>query len=104
MTHVRTPSTILAATLLILCVGLQILEASGRWDRTVTDAGDEAVIVTVILCVGSAFVAAHVLRNRFLISLASFGIFFISKASARPTMAQSRGSMSNISPPVSLRI
>lgn len=48
-----------AATLLALCVGVHLLEASGRWDRTFQDANDEAGIVAVVLCVGVAFAAAR---------------------------------------------
>ena len=47
-----------ATVLLTLCIGVQVLEATGRWDRTVQDTGDEAVIVTVVLCVGAALAVA----------------------------------------------
>src|SRR5919198_735265 len=46
MTLVRVSfSTLLAAILLTLSVGIQVLEATGQWDRTLQDSGDEAVIV-----------------------------------------------------------
>src|SRR5690349_20033427 len=50
--------TLLAATLLTLAIGLQVLEATGRWDRTFEDSGDEAIVVTLVLCVGAALVMA----------------------------------------------
>src|SRR5579872_5328972 len=49
---------LLAALLLTLAVGVQVLEASGRWDATWSDANDEAAIVTVVLCVGVAIATA----------------------------------------------
>ena len=51
--------TMLAATVLALCLGLQVLEATGRWDRTIRDTGDEAVIVSVALCIGAAITMAR---------------------------------------------
>jgi hypothetical protein len=45
---------LMLAVLLALCVGVQLLEASGRWDLTLRDANDEASIVVVVLCVGIA--------------------------------------------------
>jgi hypothetical protein len=44
--------------LLTLCLGLQLLEATGRWDRTLGDTADEAQIVTILLCVGGAIAGA----------------------------------------------
>ena len=49
---------LLAALLLTLAVGVQVLEASGRWDATWSDANDEAAIVAVVLCVGVAMATA----------------------------------------------
>jgi uncharacterized membrane protein len=45
---------LMLAVLLALCVGVQLLEASGRWDLTLRDANDEASIVVIVLCVGVA--------------------------------------------------
>ena len=53
-----TVGKLLAATLLVLCIGLQVLEASGHWDRTLKDSNDEAIIVVVVLCIGAAVAAA----------------------------------------------
>jgi hypothetical protein len=49
-----TVGKLFASILLTLCIGIHVLEASGRWDQTFQDANDEAVIVAVILCVGVA--------------------------------------------------
>src|SRR5262245_22968052 len=53
-----TVGKLLAAALLTLCVGAMALEATGRWDATFQDAGDEAAIIAVVLCVGAAVAAA----------------------------------------------
>jgi len=53
------------AALLTLCVGVNVLEASGRWDRTFRDANDEAGVVAVVLCVGIAVVTAGAMLARF---------------------------------------
>jgi hypothetical protein len=57
-----TIGTWLAATLLTFSIGLQVLEATGRWDRTFQDTGDEAAIVAAVLCIGAALVVAAVTR------------------------------------------
>ena len=49
------------AILLVLCVGIHVLELSGRWDRTFQDANDEAGIVAVVLCIGVAVTIAGTL-------------------------------------------
>ena len=54
----------LIALLVTLCLGLQVLEATGRWDHTLQDTGDEAVIVAIVLCIGSAAVVAAAMRTR----------------------------------------
>ena len=99
-----TIGTLLAATLLTLSIGLQILEATGRWDRTFQDTGDEAAIVTAVLCIGAALVVAAVTRPH--IALAAIeapvvvrpatGFQFIA-----PLLAPS---LVDASPPLSLRI
>ena len=58
----KTIVKLLVAALLTLCIGLQALEATGRWDRSIQDTGDEAVIVTIALCVGAAFLVAGAAR------------------------------------------
>jgi hypothetical protein len=54
----------LVAVLLILCVGVQLLEVSGRWDQNLEDANDEAGLVAIVLCVGTAIAAAGALLAR----------------------------------------
>jgi hypothetical protein len=49
---------LLVAALLTLCVGVHLLEVSGRWDRTFHDAEDEAGLVAVVLCIGVAISTA----------------------------------------------
>jgi hypothetical protein len=94
-------SSVLAATLLTLCVGLQVLESTGQWDRTLQDSGDEAIIVTVVLCIGSALVAR---LARDLVPVVRTGGIVIAAetvVSIAPTTAPPAFSSS---PPVSLRI
>ena len=94
---------LLAATLLTLCVGVQALEASGRWDGTFQDSGDEAVIVTVVLCIGSALLVAGVVRPRMAptTALTTVAVFVTPlPRSAHPTAH----STASVSPPLSLRI
>ena len=56
-----TVGKLLAATLLVLCIGVQVLEASGRWDRALKDTNDEAIILVVVLCIGAAVAMAGAL-------------------------------------------
>ena len=103
MPHVRRMSTLLAATLLTLCVSVQVLEASGQWDRTLKDADDEAIIVTIVLCIGSALVAARVLRHAFSLSRLP-GSVLAPKATENRFIPPPPTLTCSISPPVSLRI
>ena len=50
--------------MLVLCIGVQLLEASGRWDRTIPDANDEAGIVAIVLCIGIGVGVARLLLAR----------------------------------------
>ena len=50
--------------MLALCLGVQLLEASGRWDRTFHDANDEAAVVAVVLCIGVGVAGARLLLAR----------------------------------------
>jgi hypothetical protein len=45
------------AALLALCVCIYALEMSGRWDRSIEDANDEAGFVAIVLCIGVALAA-----------------------------------------------
>jgi heme A synthase len=92
----------LIVALLALCVGVQMLEASGHWDRTFRDANDEAGVVVVVLCIGIAIA----LRKFFLRVRPSHSLVtaIVSSATAvdlrraRPVLAACD------SPPISLRI
>src|SRR5215831_92141 len=53
-----------AAFLLAVAIGVQLLEVSGRWDRTFQDANDEAAIVAIVLCVGLALTTAATVLPR----------------------------------------
>ena len=104
MPRVRRIGTLLAATLLTLCVGLQVLEASGRWDQTLKDAGDEAIIVTIVLCVGSGLVAARVLRHAFSLSRLPRLVVLAPRAAENRFTPSPAALARSVSPPVSLRI
>ena len=98
-----TIGKLLAATLLTLCVGVQALEATGRWDRTFQDSGDEAVIVTVVLCIGAALLVAVVMRPGMATTTALTTIAALVTSlplSVHPTTH----STISASPPLSLRI
>jgi hypothetical protein len=97
-----TVGKLLAATLVTLCLGVQALEVTGHWDRTFQDAGDEAVIVAVVLCIGAAIAVAHATRLR--VSLSPIGS---PVAAARWKMPLARPPIScalSDSPPLSLRL
>jgi hypothetical protein len=53
----------LAMVVVMICVGLQVLEDTGRWDRTLLDSQDEATIVTTVLCIGAAVAVARASRS-----------------------------------------
>jgi hypothetical protein len=104
MPGVRTFGTLLPATLLTLCVGLQVLEASGQWDRTLKDAGDEVIIVTVALCIGSGLVAARVLRHVFSLSRLPLLAVVVPTAAENRFVPPPAALVRSTSPPVGLRI
>jgi hypothetical protein len=94
---------LLIAVLLALSVGVQLLEASGRWDHTFADANDEAGIVVVALCIGIAIaVAARVLRS-IRASHSSIAAIVSSVTAVAPGPAQ-LVAIHGDSPPLSLRI
>lgn len=95
---------LLAAILLTLCIGVQVLEATGRWDRTIQDTGDEAIIVTVVLCVGAALLSAGSILLR--LRLSSIGARFVLPRLAAPATSVATPISPSLcaSPPLSLRI
>ena len=95
---------LLVTALLTRCIGVQVLEASGRWDRALQDTNDEAVIVVVVLCIGAAFAGAGALLTRIRPSRISSRIVLVpTRPSAWPATRFDL-STSYTSPPVSLRI
>jgi len=95
---------LLAATLLALCIGVQVLEASGRWDRGLKDTNDEAIIVVVVLCIGAALATAGALLTR--VRPARIISRMVLAAPSLPLRPASRPAISSscAGPPVSLRI
>jgi hypothetical protein len=98
-----TIGTLLAATLLTFSIGLQVLETTGRWDRTFQDTGDEAAIVTAVLCIGAALVVAAVTRPHICLVAIEAPVFRPATGFAfiAPLGAPS---LVDASPPLSLRI
>jgi hypothetical protein len=99
-----TVGRLLAAILLALCIGVQVLEASGKWDRALEDTSDEAIIVVVVLCIGAAVAKAGTLLARVRLSrIASHIVLTAMSPSVWPSSLLAISS-SYASPPVSLRI
>ena len=99
-----TVGKLFAATLLVLCIGVQVLEASGRWDREIKDTNDEAIIFVVVLCIGAALAAAGarfatVRPSRVTSRMVLAGTIASSWPTSRLALSVSSGS-----PPISLRI
>jgi len=92
-----------AAILLTFCVGVQALEASGRWDRTFQDAGDEAAIITVVLCVGAAVAIARAIRHGASLAALTFAILVV-RGSLPLCQRSTAGPIFFPSPPLSLRV
>ena len=94
-----------AAVLLFACVGVHALELSGHWDRTLTDANDEAGVVAVVLCIGAAIAATRaVLKSIRLCPLRSTFPVPSSTASVQLFSHLPVSSMSASRPPAALRI
>jgi len=100
----RVLGKLVIGAMLILCVGLQVLEATGHWDHALKDTNDEAVIVVVVLCIGAAVAMARALRA----NLRPSGL--LARLVPAPTAAWRASRMrlalsgSRGSPPLSLRI
>jgi len=100
----RVLGKLVIGAMLILCVGLQVLEATGHWDHALKDTNDEAVIVVVVLCIGIAVAMARALRanlrpTRLVVRLVPAATAAWRSSTSRLALSGSRGS-----PPVSLRI
>jgi len=99
-----TVATWLAATLLTFSIGLQVLEATGRWDRTFQDTGDEAAIVAAVLCIGAALVVAAVTRPHIGLVAIEVPVLFRPAAAFEFIAPLGAPSLVDASPPLSLRI
>ena len=95
---------LLAATLLVLCIGVQVLEASGHWDRALKDSNDEAIIVVVVLCIGAAVGAAGAVLARVRPARIISQIVFAGTSPSLRPAPRLTSSSSCASPPVRLRI
>ena len=99
-----TIGKLLVAALLTLCIGLQALEATGRWDRTIQDTGDEAVIVTIALCVGAALVVAGAARPRIALAAIISPVEMVRSTLLLQLIPPTMNSIVSGSPPSGLRI
>ena len=100
-----TAGKLFVALLLTLCVGVYALEMSGRWDRSLQDANDEAGFVAIVLYIGVVLSAAGAViqrirgaRTMMPVVFATFGASDYSEALRVPLP------LSTASPPPSLRI
>jgi uncharacterized membrane protein required for colicin V production len=101
----RSLTTWIVAAMVALAVGVQILEASGRWDKTLQEANDEAGLVAIVLCIGVAIATANAFRQviasstrrvQYLVVSASTAVRFLSNSFDLPPLA--------LSPPILLRV
>ena len=99
-----TVGKLLAAALLTLCIGVQVLEASGRWDRALKDTNDEAIIVVAVLCIGAAVAMAGALLARVRPARIISQIVFAPTSLSLWPVPRLAISSACASPPVSLRI
>ena len=101
-----TAGRLFVATLLTLCVVISALELSGRWDRSLQDADDEAGFVAIVLCVGVALSTAGSLIAHIRTSRATSGDRLASDTIAPYRRADPRLFLfvSSSSPPLPLRI
>jgi len=98
-----TLGKLFAVALVTLFLGVQVLEATGRWDGTLTDTTDEAVVVAVVLCVGAGIAAARVLCQQLSPSAMRSVIVVIRAASRSPALFSPPVAFC-VSPPLRLRI
>jgi hypothetical protein len=102
MRGVTSSRRLLLAALIVLALGVQLLEASGHWDRTFEDANDEIGVVAVVLCIGIAIsVIAAIVKRIQPSHMPGIGI---TVAAPLTLVAVRRLAVSSTSPPSSLRI
>jgi hypothetical protein len=100
-----TAGKLFVAFLLTLCVGVYAVEMSGRWDRSIQDANDEAGFVGIVLCIGVVLSAAGSLVQRMCASRTRVPFVFAAfRASDYRDAIRVTLSISTSSPPLSLRI
>jgi hypothetical protein len=101
----RLAGKLFVAVLLTLCVGVYVVEMSGRWDRSIQDANDEAGFVAIVLCVGVALSAAGSLITRIRTSRGMARVEFTT-LTALLCSGDPRGALpvSTSSPPLHIRI
>ena len=92
------------ALLLTLSVAVYVLEMSGRWDRSLQDANDEAGFVAIVLCIGVALLAAGSLIQRICAARTMVAYVFALSASGYCEALRVPLPISTSSPPLSLRI
>jgi uncharacterized membrane protein len=102
----RLAGKLFVALLLTLCVAVYLLEMSGRWDRSIQDANDEAGFVAIVLCVGVAISVAGSLIARIRASRTTTRVTLTALAAAPLRFEHLRTALpaSVNSPPPSLRI
>ena len=99
-----TIGRVLAAALVVFCIGVQVLEASGRWDHALKDTNDEASIVVVVLCIGAAVAMAGALLARVRLPRTMSRLVLRAVSSSPWPASRLAISGSCASPPLSLRI
>jgi len=93
------------ALLLTLSVAVYVLEMSGRWDRSIQDANDEAGFVAIVLCIGAVLAAAGSVIQRICASRTVVPVVFAAfSASDYGAALRVTLSIACSSPPPSLRI
>jgi hypothetical protein len=93
---------LLIGFLLTVATAACIAELTGRWDRTIRDANDEAGLVSIVLCVGAAVtLAATLLKCVLPPACDRFLVHFVS---AVPTSVLGRRPSASTGPPIALRI
>jgi hypothetical protein len=96
---------VVVSAMLALCVGLYVLEMSGRWDRTLPDTTDEVALVVVVLCVGATCSVTDRLLDTIRLSC-SFGSPLLPLICIRTVPSASRSVLTIVtaSPPTALRV
>jgi hypothetical protein len=89
---------------LLLCIGIQCAEASGYWDTSIQDTGDELSVVAIALCIGVAVSVAATLVARVRAARATSESLSIRATSSGAAKVLPSTVSPFISPPLALRI